>query len=272
MSSSGEEGGVPAPLHLGTLKGQPAAPGDALVPIVEADVLSLLVPCELKHRGSTRLQFEKMDRLDSKVRPLPLRSKRKLPSRAYYVCTLQGCNWSGSGRKRHSNKRPDCTAVPCLFERRGDDSTKQEVGRFLARCTPTQREHGLPPDGGIPVPRRGSDGEPDPSVLYMTVPAGASPGSDIRVMVSIGAWDTVHVPDNLAPGDIMQINVAASENKRKRQGENERRKQRRLAERQTATDAGTGARHDDDDQFGPHDVDELDDDDDDGEDDGEEPS
>eukprot|EP00966_Prymnesium_polylepis_P301836 6973439-Prymnesium_polylepis.1 len=66
MSSSGEEGGVPAPLHLGTLKGQPAAPGDALVPIVEADVLSLLVPCELKHRGSTRLQFEKMDRLDSK--------------------------------------------------------------------------------------------------------------------------------------------------------------------------------------------------------------
>ena len=65
----------------------------------------------------------------------------------------------------------------------------------------------MPPDGEQAVPRRTATGELDPSVLYMTVPLGASPSSTVRVKIANNLWDVVTVPPSLKAGDVMQLNV-----------------------------------------------------------------
>lgn len=80
--------------------------------------------------------------------------------------------------------------------------------RLAPSASAPQLEHGLPPDGELPVPRRLAGGELDHTTLYMTVPEGAEPGTKIRVKTGINTWDFVDVPVHLKPGDVMQLDVS----------------------------------------------------------------
>ena len=230
-------------LHLGKLETLLELPGDSVLPLVTAKVLTTLVPCEKRVPGDTRLHPIALDTTEAKPQPLRLQKKnREGDHRLYYVCTM--CGWSGSGRQRHLQQRPDCEGVPCAFVPEGGKG-KDEAVKFIARCTPQQarprrltalmphhpvsvriiptptperphhhypcaalqRRHGLPPDGEMPVPKRNADGTLDTNVLYLAVPADAIPGTQARVRVAPFTWDLIHVPEHLKPGDVMQVNI-----------------------------------------------------------------
>lgn len=124
-------------VHLGRLTELPSKAGDTKLPVVEATILTGLVPCAKKARGDTRLQPISVEQTDTnQPRIRPAKKPNDPAQRLYYVCTMRGCHWSGTGRKRHSKARPKCTGVPCCFVPQGP--LKDEVKRFLSRCTKEQ--------------------------------------------------------------------------------------------------------------------------------------
>ncbi|KAL1511379.1 hypothetical protein AB1Y20_006180 [Prymnesium parvum] len=192
--------------HLGQLKELLPKASDASLPLVEAHVLPTLLPCEKKRRGDTRLLAIPSYLAESKPQPASLlKRKSSRKHRVYYVCTMRGCGWSGTGRKRHAQSRRACAAVPCSFVLDEGEPLKQQVHAFLSRCTPAQMELGLPPDGELAVPKRRADGTLDDKVLYVAVPQGAEAGSHVRIRVGVHAWELMQVPAHLRPGDVMEL-------------------------------------------------------------------
>ncbi len=127
---------------------------------------------------------------------------RKQHLRAYYVCTRTGCGWSGSAISRHATARPECPYTPCAMTWRAGEDLRARVADFLRRCTPAQREAGLPPDGERAVPCAGGDG-----ALYCTVPDGLVTGDTFLVDRGGHARHRlcVTVTDEMRPGAVIAI-------------------------------------------------------------------
>ena len=129
--------------YIGMLHLQTSYSSDAGLPCAEAKAIPSLVPCEKQIKGDTRMRVLALKE-SSTFHPLKLwTTSRESHKRIYYVCTMNGCDWSGSGRKRHSTMRPRCPSVPCtmdLQQPKGND-VGSEVAKFMARCTPQQVAH-----------------------------------------------------------------------------------------------------------------------------------
>ena len=78
----------------------------------------------------------------------------------YYCCTK--CGWMGNALAAHRKTRSSCRSFPCTLLYTKGTSAKETGLAFLARCTPKQRELGLPPDYAQPVRCVGPDGSVDP--------------------------------------------------------------------------------------------------------------
>ena len=134
----------------------------------------------------------------------------------HYVCTAEGCGWSGTKASRHGTAgkgKPGhgCTiSWPCSLTLPVDRSkadVAHEVAAFLERCTPAQRAQGLPPDGAKPVPRAGPDGHLSHTPLYCTVPANAAEGQQFVLPMGPGPGvpTRITVPSGLGPGDLLAV-------------------------------------------------------------------
>merc|ERR1719446_476258 len=125
----------------------------------------------------------------------------------YYVCTA--CGWSGSTKGRHRSARSDCNFIPCSMWFRPGDDKKKLVQDFLARCTATQREFGLPPEG--------ERGLLDHDRLMVTVPEGLSEGHTF-IVVSDARKQTleVAVPRGLSGGAVLELELPAQERNKQR--------------------------------------------------------
>ena len=80
------------------------------------------------------------------------------------------------------------------------------VADFLARCTPHQREHGLPPEGAQPKRVQLEDGT---EVLHVEVPPDTFPGDSFEIIASFGRRRqqslNVTVPDGVSPGEMIAL-------------------------------------------------------------------
>ena len=131
----------------------------------------------------------------------------------YFVCTYEGCGWSGTKRFRHRHVRPSCPCVyPCPIALViGEQVDYQKLARdYVARCTPRQRELGLPPDGEKPVPRViGADGNVCHTPLFLTIPVGIglSEGKQFTVPMGPGRGrpTVITVPAGCGEGDVLSI-------------------------------------------------------------------
>ena len=85
---------------------------------------------------------------------------------------------------------------------RAGEDLRARVADFLSRCTPAQREAGLPPDGERAVPCAGGDG-----ALYCTVPDGLVTGDTFLVDRGGHARHRlcVTVTDEMRPGAVIAI-------------------------------------------------------------------
>lgn len=133
---------------------------------------------------------------------------RSTKNLTYYVCTK--CEWSGSSCNIHQNARPQCNSFPCIVNYdRNQTTAKEAVAAFLARCTPRQRELGLPPDYATPVRLPGPDGRIDPTRLFLSVPMDRKAGDVFEVPTGRGLRTKVTVPEGLGPGDILSIHTSS---------------------------------------------------------------
>ena len=135
-----------------------------------------------------------------------MRARRNSEIRSYYVCTQTDCGWSGGSRQKHTLNRSSCKATPCLLRYTRGQSLKSLVADFLARCTPHQREHGLPPEGAQPKRVQLEDGT---EVLHVEVPPDKFPGDSFEIIASFGRRRqqslNVTVPDGVSPGEMIAL-------------------------------------------------------------------
>ena len=134
-----------------------------------------------------------------------LPQRRKEFAKSFYTCTVDGCGWSGKTPSVHAVRRPKCWGMPCTVLVAQGGNGPESAAAFRARCTPKQREQGLPPDGEKPVVKRGADGEVDLTKLYLTVPLGLSEGNTFEVPTGRGSISTLTVPAGIAAGDVIMI-------------------------------------------------------------------
>ena len=143
-----------------------------------------------------------------------LRKAKVFDKVSYYVCTLESCNWRGSGLNKHRKQRPACPGYPCVLYHAKGASSKDAAMAFLARCTAQQRKHGLPPDGAKPIPLRGRNGLVDPDVWYLTVPIGLKAGDSFTVPMAAGMEARLIVPSGKAEGDVLSISARSGKQSR----------------------------------------------------------
>lgn len=175
--------------------------------LVQAAVSSHLVPCTSALEPENDMYY--LGPSQKRARPnAPPRDKYK---HSYYVCTFNGCGWRGNSRITHRKNKPDCQGYPSKLEyvrkKVSGDSLKSVAAAFLARCTPRQREIGLPPDGAKPIPLPNTAGRIDPSVLYLTIPVGLAEGDEFVVPMSRGLEATITVPPGKSEGDVLCISA-----------------------------------------------------------------
>jgi hypothetical protein len=144
------------------------------------------------------------------TKPTKLRKPRSHKMN-YYICTKIDCGWSGCRPKDHVKVKPMCTGYPSTvyYDKRSGSGAREAAAEFLARCTPRQRELGLPPDYAKPVPQKHPDGTVDESKLYLTVPIGLVPGDCFTVPTGRGLRATVIVPEGLQEGDVLAIHPSS---------------------------------------------------------------
>jgi hypothetical protein len=80
----------------------------------------------------------------------------------------------------------------------GEDR-KKKVKDYLARVTPTQREHGLPPDGElVAIPATGDR-------IFLTVPEGLSAGDTFSAPVAAKETMMITVPEGATSGQVIEV-------------------------------------------------------------------
>ena len=131
----------------------------------------------------------------------------------YFVCTKEGCGWSGSKYETHAKRHPECTAVPCTMNYEREEGATKAKNEFLAKCTQRQRQLGLAPDGEKPTHMMERDGSVDTSVFYLTVPQGLQAGARFDVPKPGGGDRTKRtydcaVPAGKVPGDLITLEEA----------------------------------------------------------------
>mmetsp|Transcript_33137 Transcript_33137/g.69728 ORF Transcript_33137/g.69728 Transcript_33137/m.69728 type:complete len:328 (+) Transcript_33137:267-1250(+) len=190
--------------HCGSSIEQPvaeAAPNSAMANVDAAAENNM--PIIHERDAHNRMDEEiAMDSHEVGPRAAPAARSKRIRRRdilTYYVCTLDGCGWSGSTRQRHKKARPQCDCVPCAVWYKPGEDRKEKVREFLASCTAEQRQHGLPPDGARAVAAA------DKSKLYVTVPSGLSAGDHFVVSQSFNRQYRVLVPAGLQGGDVIAI-------------------------------------------------------------------
>lgn len=80
----------------------------------------------------------------------------------------------------------------------GEDR-KKKVQDYMARVTPTQREHGLPPDGELVAISATGDR------IYLTVPEGLSAGDTFSAPVAAKETMMVTVPEGATSGQVIEV-------------------------------------------------------------------
>ena len=216
------------PLYIGQLKSLPSLPDDADCPLVTAEPLAELLPVERVVEGGEPVVLQNIRAQLEPPRPVmpafgagpsaagagalapppfkPMRARRNSEIRSYYVCTQTDCGWSGGSRQKHALNRSSCKATPCLLRYTRGQSLKSLVADFLARCTPHQREHGLPPEGAQPKRVQLEDGT---EVLHVEVPPDKFPGDSFEIIASFGRRRqqslNVTVPDGVSPGEMIAL-------------------------------------------------------------------
>jgi hypothetical protein len=188
----------------------PASAATADAPLVFAEVLPRLIVVDqlaqaaLSSSSSTFSHPALLQAPSQRNRRRP--KQKRTANLTYYCCTK--CGFSGSSCNMHRQKRPDCNSFPCTFRyNKEETSSKDASAAFLARCTPKQREMGLPPDYEQPVRLPGKDGRIDPSRVFLSVPMDRQAGDTFEVPTGRGLRTMVTVPEGRGPGDVLSIHA-----------------------------------------------------------------
>lgn len=187
----------------------PASAATADAPLVFAEVLPRLIVVDqlAQAASSSSSTFSHPALLQAPSQRNQRRpNKKRTANLTYYCCTK--CGFSGSSCNMHRQKRPDCNSFPCTFRyNKEETSSKDASAAFLARCTPKQREMGLPPDYEQPVRLPGKDGRIDPSRVFLSVPMDRQAGDTFEVPTGRGLRTMVTVPEGRGPGDVLSIHA-----------------------------------------------------------------
>ena len=141
--------------------------------VVDAVVVPMLSECAPSGGGSTAIVPAQASTVLKKRAPQTYKT--------HYVCT--SCGWNGVTRQRHKERRPDCKFIPCPMRYVVGESAPAKAKEYLARCTPAQREQGLPPDGERALQVT------DDSIM-VPIPVGCKPGDAFEVLIDKGAAST----------------------------------------------------------------------------------
>eukprot|EP00967_Tisochrysis_lutea_P134232 scaffold236786_cov36-Tisochrysis_lutea.AAC.2 len=80
----------------------------------------------------------------------------------------------------------------------GEDRSLR-VKEYLAKVTPTQREHGLAPDGELVAMSQQRDR------IFLTIPEGLSEGDAFSVPIAANEAMLVTVPMAASPGQVIEV-------------------------------------------------------------------
>ena len=217
------------PLYIGQLKSLPSLPDDADCPLVTAELLAELLPVERVVEGGEPVVLQNIRAQLEPPRPV-MPAFGAGPSAAGAGCAGAAAVQADAraaqlgdpfvlrlhaDRLRLVGRQPAearaqplvvCKATPCLLRYTRGQSLKSLVADFLARCTPHQREHGLPPEGAQPKRVQLEDGT---EVLHVEVPPDKFPGDSFEIIASFGRRRqqslNVTVPDGVSPGEMIAL-------------------------------------------------------------------
>lgn len=166
---------APGVQYIGTLRA--AGGGGSAHPVAPGRIVPQLIACSQLERPRSRPAASTAAEPLSSALLAPADSagaarKRRVPQKKaynYYVCTLAGCGWRGASIRVHNQARPNCPGYPCHLTYLPGQKPAQEADKFVARCTPRQRELGLPPDYAKPVPLPDASGHVDLGVRALAL-------------------------------------------------------------------------------------------------------